>query len=142
MKNKGQILVGQIALASILAYSFATSMFASTTVPTYKASFLRRAFIASNHRLRVAQGGVLGKRLHKREQAKTKEVEQELEKNPKLVDDPNYLAQHPGLAQYIKNHPEAKQEIEQDPRAFFANMESRSKHLHDLYTIESSLKNR
>jgi hypothetical protein len=41
------------------------------------------------------------------------------------VDDANYLAQHPKLARYIKNHPEAKQKIEQDPKTFFANMEKR-----------------
>jgi len=70
---------------------------------------------------------MLGERLRERERAKAKEVEQELEKNPKLIDDPNYLAQHPKLARYIKNNPEAKQKIEQDPKAFFANIENGEK---------------
>jgi hypothetical protein len=80
-----------------------------------------------NQGLLVAQAGMLGERPPERERVKTKEVEEQLEKNPKLVDDPNYLEQHPRLARYIKNHPEAKQEIERDPRAFFANMESRGR---------------
>ena len=70
---------------------------------------------------------MLSERLHERQRAKTKEVEEELEKNPKLVDDPNYLEQHPRLARYLKHHPEARQKIEQDPKAFFADMEIRGK---------------
>jgi hypothetical protein len=133
MKYKRAILIGQIAMASILAYGAASLMAASTTVPNYRVSSLHRALVVPNRSFVLAQGGMLAKRLHKREQAKTKEVEQELEKNPKLVDDPNYLAQHPRLAQYIRNHPEAKQEIERDPKAFFANMEKEEKRLQLLH---------
>ena len=133
MKYKRAILISQIALASILAYGAASLMAASTTVPNYRVSSLHRALVVPNRSFVLAQGGLpglLGKRLAK---AKTKEVEQELEKNPNLVDDPNYLEQHPRLARYIKNHPEAKQEIERDPKAFFANMEKEEKRLQLLH---------
>jgi hypothetical protein len=110
------ILISQIALASVLAYGAASLMAASTTVANYTVSSLHRALVVPNRSLVLAQGGML-RRLG---QAQTKEVEEQLEKNPKLVDDPNYLEQHPRLARYIKNHPEAKQEIERDPKAFFA----------------------
>ena len=125
MKRKRVIPISQIALASILAYSFANSVFASTLVLNHRAGLPQRALVVPNNGLFVAQGGMLRERLRERERAKTKEVEEELQKNPKLVDDPNYLAQHPKLARYLKNNPEAKQKIEQDPKAFFANMEKR-----------------
>ena len=129
MKYKRAILISQIALASILAYGAASLMAASTTVPNYRVNSLHWAFVVPNLSFVLAQGGML-KRLGK---AKTKEVEQELEKNPNLVDDPNYLEQHPSLARYIKNHPEAKQEIERDPKAFFANMQKEERGLQLLH---------
>ena len=36
------------------------------------------------------------------------EVEQQLNQNPKLIDNPQYVADHPGLHEYLQNHPEAR----------------------------------
>ena len=71
----------------------------------------------------LAQEGPLRERLREREQDKMKAVASDLEKNPKLVDDPNYLAQHPRLANYLERHPESKQKIKQDPKGFFQHLE-------------------
>ena len=54
--------------------------------------------------------------------AKIDQIEGDLEKNPKLLDDPTYLAQHPKLADYLKKHPEAKPKIQQDPKTFFQHL--------------------
>jgi hypothetical protein len=123
MKNKSKLPINLITLASILA--FANFVFASPEMLNHRTSFPQRAVVIPNHGSVVAQGGMLRERLHEREQVKTREVEEELEKNPKLVNDPNYMAQHPRLAQYLSRHPESKQKIEQNPKAFFAEMEKR-----------------
>ncbi len=44
-------------------------------------------------------------------------VEQQLRRNPNLVNDPNYLAQHPGLQQYMNTHPGMAKELKENPRA-------------------------
>jgi hypothetical protein len=90
MKRKGVVLITRIALVSILA--FANSLFASTAVLSHRTGFPQRALVIPDDGSLLAQGGMLRERLHERERAKTREVEEELEKNPKLVDDPNYLA--------------------------------------------------
>jgi hypothetical protein len=128
---KYKVLISHIGFASMLAPTFAIPMFRPTATPNHGASWVRPALPVASPGLLVAQGGMLRERLLERERAKTKEVEEELEKNPKLVDDPNYLEQHPKLARYLRNHPDAKRKIEQDPKAFFANMENEGKRLHD-----------
>ena len=127
MKYKRMILISNVALLGILAYGLVSPVLASTAVPNYRAYLPQRARPIRNEGSLIAQRRMLGERLRERERARAKEVEEELEKNPKLVDDPNYLAQHPKLARYIKNNPEAKQKIERDPKAFFANMENGGK---------------
>jgi len=126
MKTKRAIPLTRIALAGIFAYSFANPVLASTSGLNDGVGFPQRSPVVTNTGPLVAQGGMLRERLMERERArnnaKTTEDEEELEKNPKLVDDPNYLAQHPKLARYLKRNPEAKQKIKQDPKAFFANM--------------------
>jgi hypothetical protein len=42
----------------------------------------------------------------------------ELRKNPALVDDPKYLARHPRMAQYFKNHAGVRAEIKEHPYRF------------------------
>jgi hypothetical protein len=46
------------------------------------------------------------------------EVEQQLNRNPKLVDNPQYLAQHPGLEDYLKAHPYAQKRWDSHPYAY------------------------
>jgi hypothetical protein len=45
-------------------------------------------------------------------------VAQELAQNPKLVDDPQFRAAHPGLDQYLAAHPEVRGELQQHPERF------------------------
>lgn len=46
------------------------------------------------------------------------EVAQQLAQNPKLVDDPQFRATHPGLDQYLAAHPEVRSELQQHPDRF------------------------
>jgi hypothetical protein len=71
----------------------------------------------------LAQEGPFRERMRERREAKIKDVERDLEKNPKLVDDPNYLEQHPRLESYLKKHPAAKSQIKKNPKAFFEHLE-------------------
>ena len=56
------------------------------------------------------------------------EVAHQLSANPHLVDNPQFLATHPGLDGYLSNHPEVRQELQQHPERFM-NAEWRD----DLY---------
>lgn len=42
----------------------------------------------------------------------------QLQNNPKLVDNPKYMANHPGFYDYLQKHPEIRQDIKQNPYAF------------------------
>jgi len=55
------------------------------------------------------------------------EVARELAKNPGLVDDPKFMAQHPGLRNFVQNHPEIKEDLKQHPDAFM-DREQRFEH--------------
>jgi hypothetical protein len=46
------------------------------------------------------------------------EVAQQLAQNPKLVDDPQFRAAHPGLDQYLAAHPEVRSQLQQHPERF------------------------
>jgi hypothetical protein len=42
----------------------------------------------------------------------------QLQQNPRLIDDPQFLANHPGLKAYLNNHPEIREDIKEHPDAF------------------------
>jgi hypothetical protein len=46
------------------------------------------------------------------------EVAEQLSHDPGLVDNPRYLATHPGLDQYFKSHPEVREELQHHPDRF------------------------
>jgi hypothetical protein len=46
------------------------------------------------------------------------EVAQQLARDPHLVDNPQYLATHPGLDQYFASHPEVRNELQNHPDRF------------------------
>jgi hypothetical protein len=48
------------------------------------------------------------------------EVVQQLTQNPKLIDDPQFRATHPGLDQYLAAHPEVRNQFEKHPERFMA----------------------
>ena len=52
------------------------------------------------------------------------EVARELRNNPRLIDNPNWLAQHPSTQQFLNNHPGVNEEIRENPRQF-VNRENR-----------------
>jgi len=46
------------------------------------------------------------------------QVAQQLSANPSLIDNPQYMAQHPGLQNYLANHPEVRADIKNHPYQF------------------------
>lgn len=42
----------------------------------------------------------------------------QLQRNPKLVDNPKFMANHPSFNNYLQKHPEIRQDIKQHPYAF------------------------
>ncbi len=46
------------------------------------------------------------------------QIARELQRDPRLIDNPNYLAAHPSLQNYLRNHPEVRQDWKQHPYAF------------------------
>ena len=59
-----------------------------------------------------------------------REVADQLRKTPSLVDDPQFLQNHPELNTYLQDHPSVKQEISQHPDSFMS-MEDRYGHDRD-----------
>jgi hypothetical protein len=48
------------------------------------------------------------------------EVAQQLGHDPRLVDNPRFLANHPGLDEYFRNHPEVRSDLQNHPDRFMA----------------------
>ena len=46
------------------------------------------------------------------------EVAQQLNRHPGLIDDPKYIADHPGLHEFLASHPLARNEWQSNPRGF------------------------
>jgi ubiquinone biosynthesis protein Coq4 len=46
------------------------------------------------------------------------EISEQLQKNPKLIDDQKWVGNHPELQQFMKSHPEARQQFDEHPYAF------------------------
>src|SRR5439155_1689466 len=46
------------------------------------------------------------------------QIRSELSKNPKLIDDENYIINHPELAEFLHGHPGVKSQILANPHAF------------------------
>jgi len=49
------------------------------------------------------------------------EVAHQLASNPRLVDNPQFLATHPGLDGYLAGHPEVRQELQSHPDRFMSD---------------------
>ncbi len=45
-------------------------------------------------------------------------IDQDLRKNPRLVDDPNYISQHPELREFLAAHPAVREDLKEHPKAF------------------------
>jgi phage-related protein len=46
------------------------------------------------------------------------EIAEELRRNPSLVNDREYVTNHPELQAYLQDHPEIREELKENPRAF------------------------
>ena len=55
-------------------------------------------------------------------------IADQLKNNPKLIDDPKYLAQHPGLDKYLAQHPEIRQAAQAHPDTFAKAAEANNKY--------------
>jgi hypothetical protein len=53
-----------------------------------------------------------------------REIATQLRKDPSLVDNRQYLKDHPELQSYLQNHPEIRQQIDRNPDAFMHQEES------------------
>ncbi len=51
-------------------------------------------------------------------------IAKDLQGNPSLVNDPNYLAQHPELKDFLEDHPGVRRELKEHPK-FFMHREQR-----------------
>jgi hypothetical protein len=48
------------------------------------------------------------------------EVARELSRNPRLADDPQFLASHPGLQSYLESHPGVRADLQRNPGHFMS----------------------
>ncbi len=58
---------------------------------------------------------------------KHKDVQSDLSKNPGLIDDPNYLAKHPHLKQFLEQHPNTRAQLKAHPEVFMNREKSYEK---------------
>ncbi len=57
-----------------------------------------------------------------------RQVAEDLRKNPRLIDDPGYLAKHPGLRDWLEYHPNTRRELRENPNYFMARERGYEKH--------------
>src|SRR5437899_2172701 len=56
------------------------------------------------------------------------DVAQALSRNPKLINNPDWLSKHPELKEWLENHPYASKKIRENPRAFMRREGNFEKH--------------
>ena len=56
------------------------------------------------------------------------EASQELRKDPSLVDNPEYVKNHPALQAYLADHPQIREEIKENPNAFMRQEDRYDRH--------------
>ena len=119
-----------IPMAQVLAIAIVTLVTgpaAASTVSVDVAISPPQLVIPSSEPRQLAEEGFLAERMRKLQEAKIDEVAADVKKNPKVLDDPKYLAAHPKLAAYLEKHPDAKDKIKQDPTAFFQHLKEESR---------------
>ena len=81
-----------------------------------------KAFMAKERRFEAKGGDIDRGELARADQFfdSHPKVYNELKKNPRLVDDPNYLAKHPELQEFLQTHPEIRSDIKSHPKVFMA----------------------
>ena len=88
-------------------------------------------FMDRENRLQAAQGAT---RVDLREfdefLAQHRPIAMDLQRNPRLIDDNNYLNSHPDLRDYLNSHPQIRQAFRNNPRMFggrFLDQEERQR---------------
>jgi hypothetical protein len=51
------------------------------------------------------------------------EIEEQLEKNPMLIRNEEFVENHPALQEYLQQHPEIREEFSENPQAFMSAVE-------------------
>src|SRR5258708_28938285 len=46
------------------------------------------------------------------------EIAEQLRNNPSLINNREFMENHPALQEYLQNHPEVREEFKEDPNAF------------------------
>jgi len=65
-------------------------------------------------------------------------VDQELTKNPRLIEDPSYIAAHPELKTFLGDHPDVREEMKETPRFFMHREEQFDKSGRDITHREAA----
>lgn len=114
MKHKfGFFLIGITSLTALVV----TVAIACAGASVRSGDLPRQVTTASSVPQLLAEGF-----MRKLQDAKIDKIAAELQKDPKLIDDPDYLRQHPKLADYLIKNPDAKQKIKADPKGFFQHL--------------------
>lgn len=81
-----------------------------------------QAFMAREKRFEAKGGDIDRAELARADQFFDKHpgVYNDLKKNPRLIDDPNYLAKHEELREFLQSHPEIRSDIKSHPKVFMA----------------------
>jgi phage-related protein len=56
------------------------------------------------------------------------EIAEQLHKNPSLVNNHEFVENHPALQEYLQNHPEVREEIKENPNAFMRQEDRYDRH--------------
>jgi len=65
-------------------------------------------------------------------------VDKELTKNPRLIEDPSYIAAHPELKTFLADHPGVREEMKETPRFFMHREEQFDKSGRDVTHREAA----
>jgi hypothetical protein len=65
-------------------------------------------------------------------------VDKELTKNPRLIEDPSYIAAHPELKTFLADHPGVREEMKETPRFFMHREEQFDKSGRDITHREAA----
>jgi hypothetical protein len=61
-----------------------------------------------------------------------REIDEQLRRNPSLVDNPQFVKDHPALRDYLRDHPGVRDAVQSDPNAFMHQEERLQRHDDEL----------
>ncbi len=89
-----------------------------------------RAFMKRERRFEQSAGDITGGELRTFDQFldSHSKIARDLQRNPGLVNNPDYLEDHPALREFLNTHPEVRKELKENPRAFMRRERRFEKH--------------